>query len=118
MTWTAGEGRRKGDRAGQPSGKAFGGRRQWARRGIRIGDTSALAEAGLPSEPGLVVETQLTREHGFAAARESLSRPDRPTAVFTANDMQALGVYQAARESNLRIPHDLSVVRTGCGRRR
>lgn len=49
-------------------------------------------------------------EHGYAAARELLSRPDRPTAVFTANDMQALGVYRAARELGLRIPHELSVV--------
>lgn len=74
------------------------------------GHMSALTEAGLPVEPDLVVKTQLTREHGYAAARELLSRPDRPTAVFTANDMQALGVYQAARELGLRIPHDLSVV--------
>ncbi|MFI8836373.1 LacI family DNA-binding transcriptional regulator [Streptomyces afghaniensis] len=74
------------------------------------GYVSALVEAGLPMEPDLVVKTLLTREHGYAAARELLSRPDRPTAVFTANDMQALGVYQAARELGLRIPHDLSVV--------
>ncbi|GGS80975.1 hypothetical protein GCM10010206_49470 [Streptomyces cinerochromogenes] len=58
----------------------------------------------------MVVKTQLRREHGYGAAVELLSRPDRPTAVFTANDMQALGVYQAARELGLRIPHDLSVV--------
>ncbi|MDN0198856.1 LacI family DNA-binding transcriptional regulator [Streptomyces sp. S.PNR 29] len=74
------------------------------------GYVSALVEAGLPTEPDLMVKTLLTREHGYAAARELLSRPDRPTAVFTANDMQALGVYQAARELGLRIPHDLSVV--------
>jgi DNA-binding LacI/PurR family transcriptional regulator len=74
------------------------------------GHASALAEAGLPLESDLVVKSPLTREHGYAAARELLFRPDRPTAVFTANDMQALGVYQAARELGLRIPHDLSVV--------
>ena len=74
------------------------------------GYVSALAEARLPMDPDLVVKAQLTREHGYEAARELLSRPDRPTAVFTANDMQALGVYQAARELGLRIPHDLSVV--------
>ncbi|MGO4753080.1 substrate-binding domain-containing protein, partial [Streptomyces sp. 2MCAF27] len=74
------------------------------------GYVAALAEAGLPTDPGLLVKTQLTREHGYVAARELLSRPDRPTAVFTANDMQAVGVYQAARELGLGIPHDLSVV--------
>ncbi|GGR33478.1 hypothetical protein GCM10010251_57200 [Streptomyces aurantiogriseus] len=52
----------------------------------------------------------LTREDGCAAARPLLALPDRPTAIFTANDLQALGVYQAAREAGLRIPDDLSVV--------
>lgn len=71
---------------------------------------SALTEGGLPIEPDLVVKTLLTREDGYKAAYDLLSRADRPTAVFTANDMQALGVYQAARELGLSIPHDLSVV--------
>ena len=35
---------------------------------------------------------------------------DRPTAIFAGNDLQALGVYQAAREARLHIPEDLSVV--------
>jgi DNA-binding LacI/PurR family transcriptional regulator len=74
------------------------------------GYCSALIEAGLPVEPDLMVKTLLTREDGCVAARDLLSRPDRPTAVFTANDMQALGVYRAARELGLRVPDDLSVV--------
>lgn len=71
---------------------------------------SALAEANVHPDPELLVRTLLTREDGCAAARELLSRPDRPTAIFTANDMQALGVYQAARDLGLSIPGDLSVV--------
>ncbi|GII81963.1 transcriptional regulator [Sphaerisporangium rufum] len=74
------------------------------------GYRSALAEAGLPADSALVVRGPLTREGGQAAARELLSRPDRPTAIFTANDLQALGVYLAARELGLAIPRDLSVV--------
>ena len=74
------------------------------------GYTSALTAAGLPVDPALLRKTFLTREDGCTAARDLLSRPDRPTAVFTANDMQALGVYQAARELGLKIPEDLSVV--------
>lgn len=74
------------------------------------GYLSALAEADLPAHPDLVVRTLLTREDGYAAARDLLSRRDRPSAIFTANDLQALGVYQAARELGLSIPQDLSVV--------
>ncbi|MET8977070.1 LacI family DNA-binding transcriptional regulator [Streptomyces sp. NPDC004539] len=74
------------------------------------GYRSALRSAGLPEDPDLVVHAPLTREDGHEAARALLALPARPTAVFTANDLQALGVYQAAREAGLRIPGDLSVV--------
>jgi DNA-binding LacI/PurR family transcriptional regulator len=74
------------------------------------GYRAAMEAAGLPIDPELVVRTGLTREDGCAAARALLARPQRPTAVFAANDPQALGVYQATRELGLRIPDDLSVV--------
>ena len=72
------------------------------------GYRAAVESAGLPV---LVAHAELTQEGGHAAARELLARrPERPTAVFASNDLQAVGVYQAAREAGLRIPHDLSVV--------
>ncbi|MEV8443299.1 LacI family DNA-binding transcriptional regulator [Actinosynnema sp. NPDC051121] len=74
------------------------------------GQRAGLEAAKVPVDPALVVHADLTREAGLAAARELLSRPDRPTAVCTGDDIQALGVYQAAREAGLRIPEDLSVV--------
>ncbi|MFG2127114.1 LacI family DNA-binding transcriptional regulator [Streptomyces sp. NPDC048751] len=74
------------------------------------GYRSALHAAGLPIDPEIVVHAGLTREDGCAAARTLLALPERPTAIFAANDLQALGVYQAAREVGLRIPDDLSVV--------
>lgn len=74
------------------------------------GYRSAMRAAGLPVDPELVVYAELTREDGCAAARSLLALPERPTAIFTANDLQALGVYQAARGAGLRIPDGLSVV--------
>ena len=74
------------------------------------GYRSAMEAAGLPIAAGLVVPAYLTRDGGCRAASALLSRADRPTAIFTANDLQALGVYQAARDAGLRIPGDLSVV--------
>lgn len=44
------------------------------------------------------------------AARSLLIRPDRPTAVFAADDLLAAGVLRAARDLGLRVPEDLAVV--------
>ncbi|MFF5219264.1 LacI family DNA-binding transcriptional regulator [Micromonospora sp. NPDC000442] len=74
------------------------------------GYRSACDAAGLSGEPALIVRAELSREGGETAALDLLSRPDRPTAIFAANDLQAFGVYQAARRLGLRIPSDLSVV--------
>ena len=74
------------------------------------GYRSAMEAADVAVDPALIKRVNLCHEDGQAAARELLGRRDRPTAIFTANDVQALGVYQAAREAGLRIPEDLSVV--------
>lgn len=39
-----------------------------------------------------------------------LNRPDRPTAIFAANDQIAIALYRAAAEVGLHIPDDLSVI--------
>ena len=39
-----------------------------------------------------------------------LSLPDPPTAIFAASDVTAMGVYEAARQRQLRLPEHLSVV--------
>jgi DNA-binding LacI/PurR family transcriptional regulator len=79
-------------------------------RARQHGYRAALEAAGLPVDPELVVRADLTREDGYAAATALLARAERPTAIFASNDLQALGVYQAAREAGLCIPDDLSVV--------
>ena len=38
------------------------------------------------------------------------SLPDRPTAIFAGSDLQAFGLYEAARVLGLRVPDDLSVI--------
>ena len=43
-------------------------------------------------------------------ARDLLSGPERPTAIFALSDSVALGVYAACRELGLRIPGDVAVV--------
>ncbi|MFD7721013.1 LacI family DNA-binding transcriptional regulator [Streptomyces sp. NPDC059814] len=74
------------------------------------GYRAALETAGLPIDPALIREGEFQHEAGYTAGLDLLRQADRPTAVFAGNDLQALGVYEAARELGLRIPEDLSVV--------
>ena len=74
------------------------------------GYRSAMDEAGVPVDPRLVSHGRFHVGEGIEKGRALLRLPDRPTAIFAGNDLQALGVYQAARELRLHIPEDLSVV--------
>ncbi|MCS0599730.1 LacI family transcriptional regulator [Streptomyces sp. LP11] len=60
------------------------------------------------AEP-LVEPGDLTEEGGYRGTVRLLGRPERPTAVFAANDMAAVGALSAAAELGLRVPRDLSV---------
>ncbi|MBR8658029.1 MULTISPECIES: LacI family DNA-binding transcriptional regulator [Bacillales] len=70
----------------------------------------ALEDHGLELTEDLVIRTDYSREDGKRAARELLTSPKRPTAIFACFDFLAIGVYQAAKELGLRIPDDVSVV--------
>jgi DNA-binding LacI/PurR family transcriptional regulator len=74
------------------------------------GFRAAMDQAGVPIDTSLVSHGAFQVDEGIATGRALLARPDRPTAIITGNDLQALGVYQAARESRLHIPEDVSVV--------
>jgi LacI family transcriptional regulator len=71
---------------------------------------AALDAAGILADPALVrygdFGYDLAYEHGL----ELLALEPRPTAVFATSDLQALGLIEAARVRDLRVPDDLSVV--------
>jgi DNA-binding LacI/PurR family transcriptional regulator len=76
------------------------------------GYREVLAEAGHPVPEDLV----RYGEHDTAVAQRitadllTARRAPRPTAIFAASDVQALGVLAAARDAGVRVPRDLSVV--------
>jgi LacI family xylobiose transport system transcriptional regulator len=74
------------------------------------GYRSALSVAGLPADPELVRYGDFHVEGGRERAAELLDLDDPPTAIFAGSDLQALGVLEAARLRDLRVPLDLSVV--------
>ncbi len=74
------------------------------------GYRSALDEAGIAFDMTLIDAGQFHYEDGVAAGMRVLTLPDRPTAIFAGNDLQAFGVYEAARLLGLVVPDDISVV--------
>ena len=86
-------------------GIANHGASRWRLAGYR----EAMAAAGLPEDPALVVQGAFTFASGVEAARHLFSLPERPTAVFAANDDMATGVMWTAGEFGLKVPNDVSV---------
>ena len=76
----------------------------------RSGFEEGLAERGLALAEGCALDGAYTYESGIEQGLELLGRSPRPTAVFALNDEMAAGVLHAARELDVRVPEDLSVV--------
>lgn len=49
-------------------------------------------------------------ESGIAATTRLLEAADRPTAIFASNDEMAAGAFHAARQRDLKVPDDLSII--------
>jgi LacI family transcriptional regulator len=74
------------------------------------GYVAALSHYGVHVDHHLVARADFHFEPAVCAAHKILRLPDPPTAVFAANDLEALGVIEAARQKGLSVPRDISVV--------
>jgi DNA-binding LacI/PurR family transcriptional regulator len=74
------------------------------------GYNDALIDHNLPPDEDLVRTAAFTPEAGHAAMEELLSLPGRPTAVFAASDVVAIGAMGAILAAGLKIPDDIAVV--------
>ena len=74
------------------------------------GYIEALEAAGLPLEPSLVVRSTVDPGGGFDGMRRLLELEDPPTAVFTVNNLVAVGAIEAVRANGLEVPEDVALV--------
>lgn len=80
-----------------------------ARRRLE-GYRGALHERGHALEPSCTGWTARDLEAAQVVARGLLDQPNRPDAVFAADDLLAAAVLRAARELDLRVPDDVAVI--------
>ena len=74
------------------------------------GYRAALESAGVPFDPELVAAGAYTEATAAEPARTLLTLPERPTAVFAANDLSAIQVLRTATELGISVPEELSIV--------
>ncbi|MGO4438844.1 LacI family DNA-binding transcriptional regulator [Rhizobium sp. RAF56] len=74
------------------------------------GYQEALAAASIPYREELVFRTTVDQIGGYRAAQQVLALSPMPTAIFTVNNMTAVGTMQALRERGLSVPDDMALV--------
>jgi LacI family transcriptional regulator len=72
----------------------------------------AMGERDLAPQPGHVRSGEFREDVAYSVAREIIDRPDRPTALYAANGVMALGVMRALADLGLRCPADISIAST------
>jgi DNA-binding LacI/PurR family transcriptional regulator len=74
------------------------------------GYINAHRRAGALLDPQLIMASTWELDSGYELAKELLALPDRPTALFAANDQLAIGAIYAAVDMGLNVPDDLAIV--------
>jgi len=74
------------------------------------GYRAALEAADVPVRREYIRPGKFHHDDGVVEGRNLLMSAEPPTAIFASSDLQALGVYEAARSLGLRVPDDLSVL--------
>jgi LacI family transcriptional regulator len=79
-------------------------------RDRRRGYEDGLHAAGIPVDPTLIVRATVDPSGGFDGMRRLLKLDEAPTAVFTVNNLVALGAIEAIRAHGLEVPDDVALV--------
>jgi LacI family transcriptional regulator len=70
----------------------------------------SLNEIGIAPDPELIFERDFEFIEGGTAMHRMLEASEPPTAVFAANDIQAIGAISQCRDAGLRVPEDISII--------
>lgn len=74
------------------------------------GYLQALREHPSELKPHIVETPDFTEACGYSAMQRVLEDAERPSAVFAANDLMAMGALLALREAGLKVPEDMALM--------
>ena len=74
------------------------------------GALEALEAFGIKPDKELIKVGKYSRSSGYTESKVLLKQPKRPSAIFAANDIMAIGVLDALNELGLRAPDDVALV--------
>ena len=74
------------------------------------GYRQALIDHGLPVVDTLIQGSGFREDDGYRAMGELLKQSPRPTAVFAANDLLAMGALAALRDAGVSVPGDIAII--------
>ena len=74
------------------------------------GFSDALTKHNLPVENSLIVQGDFAAKSGYYGFGRLMNQDQKPDAIFAANDMMAVGCFEAAKSSNIKIPEDVAIV--------
>jgi LacI family transcriptional regulator len=81
-------------------------------RGRLDGMLAAMKSRGLAPERRDVRSGEFREDAAYSVARSLLEQPDRPTALYVASGLMALGAMRAIADLGLRCPVDISIAST------
>lgn len=87
-----------------------GPERLWSARDRLRGYLRAVRDAGLDTDPQLVLEGPYSESFGASALSRVLRLDEPPSAVFAASDIVAVGLSSSAPMHGVSIPDDLSLI--------
>ncbi|HEX9250928.1 MAG TPA: substrate-binding domain-containing protein, partial [Ignavibacteriaceae bacterium] len=74
------------------------------------GFIDACKKNGVSINKSFIIDGNFTIDSGYHGFIQLYGLPEKPEAIFAANDMMALGCYDAANYFNVKIPDDIGLI--------
>ena len=74
------------------------------------GFNQAIEDSSVSADHCEIIGSDFSLACGYEAAKEALSKKDRPTAIFALGNQIALGALKAIKENALSVPEDISII--------